>query len=75
MTTALLTHSDCLGHVTPGGHPERVARLEAILEALSEPDFDALIRLDAPLADDGELLRVHSADHVARIRADRKSVV
>ena len=34
MTTALLTHPDCLKHVTPEGHPERVARLQALLPAL-----------------------------------------
>ena len=27
MTTALVTHADCLGHVNPPGHPERVERL------------------------------------------------
>ena len=33
MTTALLTHTDCLEHVTPDGHPERVDRLRAALAA------------------------------------------
>ena len=69
MTTALLTHADCLLHTTPPGHPERVARLEAVLAALSEPEFEALLRLDAPLADDRDLLRVHPAAYIARIRA------
>ena len=32
--TALVTHEECLQHVTPPGHPEQVARLEYILEAL-----------------------------------------
>jgi CBS domain-containing protein len=34
MTTALITHPDCLGHVNPPGHPERVERLQAIAAAL-----------------------------------------
>jgi Deacetylases, including yeast histone deacetylase and acetoin utilization protein len=35
MTTALVTHAACLKHLTPEGHPECVARLEHVLEALS----------------------------------------
>jgi len=69
MTTALLTHADCLGHHTPAGHPERVERLQAILEALSDPEFDRLLRLEAPLADDAELARVHDPAYIAGIRA------
>ena len=69
MTTALLTHADCLGHHTPSGHPERVERLAVILAALAEPEFDALLRLDAPLANDALLTLVHDAAYVARIRA------
>lgn len=56
MATALITHSDCLGHVTPPGHPEQVARLEAVLSALEGMD---LIRLKAPLVADDDLLRCH----------------
>ena len=66
MATALLTHSDCLNHVTPTGHPERVARLEAVLAALE--GFD-LVRVEAPLADEGEMLRCHPQSHVDRIMA------
>ena len=39
MTTALITHSDCLRHVNPPGHPERVERLQAILGALEAEEF------------------------------------
>ena len=59
MATALFTHPDCERHVTPEGHPERVARLQAIAAALSAPEFDALDRREAPLADRADLLRVH----------------
>ena len=68
MTTALLTHADCLGHVTPEGHPERVARLEHILHALKPLE---LKRVTAPLAADDDLLRVHPASHINDIRDSR----
>lgn len=66
MTTALITHPDCLNHLTPDGHPERVARLEALLPALEGKD---LLRVRAPLAEDDDLLLAHPADHLDTIRA------
>ena len=69
MTTALFTHSDCLGHETPDGHPERPDRLRAILAALDAPEFGALDRREAPLAERSELCRVHPEAHVAAIEA------
>ena len=69
MTTAYYTHDDCLNHVTPQGHPERVARLEAIADVLDDPAFAALDRREAPLVDRAELLRVHPEAHVAAIEA------
>ena len=68
MTTAFLTHAECLGHVTPEGHPERVARLEYILRALEPLE---LKRVTAPLAADDDLLRVHPASHINGIRDSR----
>jgi acetoin utilization deacetylase AcuC-like enzyme len=65
MTTALITHPDCLNHITPEGHPERVARLEAVAEALK--DFD-LLRLDAPMGEDSQILRAHPQTHIDRIK-------
>ena len=65
MTTALITHPDCLLHVTPDGHPERVARLNALLPAL---DDKALTRVLAPLAAEDDLLLAHPAAHVQAIR-------
>ena len=69
MTTALLTHPDCLGHVTPPGHPERVGRLEAILDALEDPRFDALLRTDAPMGEMADILRCHTQAYIDRVRA------
>ncbi len=66
MTTALITHPDCLSHVTPTGHPEQVARLEYILAALEGKD---LHRLEAPLVDPEAILRVHPQRHLSAIKA------
>ncbi len=70
MKTALLTHADCLGHVTPDGHPERVARLEHILHALESLDLN---RVTAPLAADDDLLRVHPESYIRDVRKMRPS--
>lgn len=67
MTTALITHPDCALHETPPGHPEQVARLRAILEALEGAD---LWRVEAPLAGAAEAELVHPASYVARIIAE-----
>ncbi len=66
MTTALISHDDCRDHVTPPGHPEQVARLDAVLGALKELD---LLRVKAPLAAEDDLLRAHPKAHVDAIRA------
>jgi len=69
MATLLLTHPDCLLHETPPGHPEQVARLSAVLNALDAPGFDALHRAEAPLAEDVHILRAHPESHLRQIRA------
>lgn len=61
MKTALITHEECLNHITPPGHPEQVARLEYILEALKPLDLN---RVSAPLAADDDLLRIHPKSHI-----------
>ena len=69
MTTALLTHADCLAHVNPPGHPERVERLLAVNAALEAEEFAHLVRVEAPLAADADLLRVHPARYLAALAA------
>lgn len=66
MTTALISHDDCLDHVTPPGHPEQVARLDAVLGALEGLN---LLRVKAPLAADDDILRCHPKAHLDAIRA------
>lgn len=68
MTTAYLTHPDTLRHQTPAGHPEQIARIEAITQALAAPEFAPLMRLDAPMADEAQLLLCHPAPYIDRIR-------
>lgn len=71
MTTALISHPDCLEHVTPPGHPERVDRLRAIDRMLGDEAFMHLIRVDAPLAEDGHILRCHTRPYLERLEALR----
>ncbi len=59
--TALVTHEECLQHLTPPGHPEQVARLEYILEALKDIN---LFRVSAPMAADDDILRIHPREHI-----------
>lgn len=66
MVTGLLTHEACFGHVTPPGHPEQVARLDAVLNGLASLD---LKRISAPLAADDDLLRCHPKAYLDDIRA------
>ena len=66
MTTALITHPACLDHITPDGHPERVARLRALLPALDGKD---LLRVEAPRATDDDLCLAHPPTHVIAIEA------
>ncbi len=67
MSTAVFHHPDCLNHHTPPGHPEQVARLEAIGEALAEDRFAALDRREAPLCSDDDILLCHPQSHLDTI--------
>jgi acetoin utilization deacetylase AcuC-like enzyme len=69
MTTLLYTHAACLEHDPGQYHPECPARLEAVLSALSAPEFAALDRREAPQAALDDLLRVHPRQFVDRLLA------
>jgi len=71
MATVYFTHSAALQHVTPPGHPERVARIEAIYAALRDADFAELDRRHAPLADEAEVLRCHPATYLEKVNRAR----
>lgn len=66
MATALFTHESGLNHVTPPGHPERVARLQAMEKSLA--DVEELDRREAPLAPDTEVLRCHPQAYLDALR-------
>lgn len=71
MTTLLVSQINGDRHVTPSGHPENAARLEAIAEALDRPRFSALRR---EVADQGDLSLaelVHDRAVLDVIRASR----
>jgi acetoin utilization deacetylase AcuC-like enzyme len=69
LATLLITHDAGLDHLTPPGHPERVARLRTVQSALSGPGFSALLRDSAPKADTADLLRAHPASYLDRLQA------
>lgn len=66
MAIVLYTHDDCLAHVNPPGHPERVERLGAVAAALADLDLD---RRQAPLGERAEILRCHPEPYLDRIAA------
>ena len=68
MPVLVLTHPASREHVTPPGHPERVARIEAVEAMLARPPFAALPRAEAPAAADKQILRAHAADYVDMIK-------
>ena len=69
MSTAFITHADCLKHDMGAHHPERPARLSAIEDQLIASGLAPhLARYEAPLATDEQLTRVHPADYVRAIR-------
>lgn len=69
MTTLLFSHGAALRHVTPQGHPERADRIRAINQVLGSEHFRDLVRKDAPLGRDSDILRAHAYEHLERIRA------
>ena len=67
--TILYEHDSALRHVTPPGHPEQVARIEAIRHTLDDDRFSALDRREAPMGDRADILRCHPEAYVARVEA------
>ncbi|MEJ2677747.1 MAG: histone deacetylase [Gemmatimonadota bacterium] len=70
--TALLSHPDCALHDTGWRHPEHQGRLPGIVRALSRDTpalLEHVLQEEAPHASEGDLLRVHAASHVERVRA------
>ena len=69
----LYTHPACIEHDPGIGHPESPARLRAALQALDQPRFAALERVQAPRATREQLERAHGVDYVDHIFASAPS--
>ena len=61
-----LAHPSSLEHDT-GPHPENAGRLRAIEAALEDADWPGLRRVEAPVATEEQLRRVHSEGHIRAI--------
>ena len=69
MTTAFITHADCMKHDMGAHHPECPARLAAIEDQMiSSGVGQYLARYEAPLATDEQIARVHPLDYMRAIR-------
>lgn len=68
MSTLLITHPDCLEHLTPQGHPERPDRLRAVERALEAEAFQTLARVAAPAAELETIALCHPMDYIIEIR-------
>ena len=65
MTTAYITHADCLKHDMGAGHPECPDRLHAVHDQMRASGvLDHVRSLEAPLAHPGMLKRVHRSEYV-----------
>jgi acetoin utilization deacetylase AcuC-like enzyme len=65
MTTAYITHADCLRHEMGAGHPECPERLVAVNEHMRSSGLIEQLRvLEAPLASEEDLKRVHRPEYV-----------
>ncbi len=69
MTTLLFTHPASLRHVTPEGHPERIDRIRAVEQILGSQHFRDLVRREAPVGRDEDILLAHAYEHLERVRA------
>jgi len=68
MTTAYITHADCLRHDMGPGHPECPDRLAAVNEAMRTSGLmSELHYLEPPMAEFADLERVHDAAYVQQI--------
>lgn len=67
--TLLYTHPSADAHVNPPGHPEQVARLNAVRQALARPEFAGLEHRTAPRAAPEKVLIAHDPAHLEAVRA------
>ena len=69
MSTAFITHADCLKHDMGDLHPEAPGRLTAIQDHLIAQGIDMYFtHYDAPLATLEQLMLVHPASHIKKVK-------
>ena len=74
MATGLVTDSIYLDHDTGHAHPERPARIEAVLGELESQKLRERLQVIVPQpVDEESLLRVHSADYLKTAQSDIES--
>ena len=74
-STAFISHRDCSLHDMGAMHPETPGRLSAINDHLIAQGLDHyFVFHDAPLASFEQLLRVHSAAHLERLKRNSPSL-
>lgn len=59
VSTLFVTHPSSLQHDTGPGHPESIARVKAVMNVLGAPEFEALVRREAPRGSVWDIKRVH----------------
>lgn len=67
MATRLYEHPIFLEHNTPEGHPERPDRLRSLNIALEHPNFERLVRKQAPQANEDAVLLAHPESHLLSV--------
>lgn len=69
LTTGLVLDTRYRDHTNPPGHPERIERLNTLLELIREYQREGLHRLDPRHAAVEELAFVHDRDYIASVEA------
>lgn len=65
MSLIVYTHSDCLAHQPPEGHPERPQRLEAAMRGIDQ--LKGVDLRQAEEIDPADLARIHDADYLKHL--------
>jgi acetoin utilization deacetylase AcuC-like enzyme len=73
VATLLLHHSSFANHKTAAGHPERPDRYRVVEAALGQPQFDALVRETAEIADLDTTRYVHTNRYIDALEEARPS--
>ncbi|HSF94417.1 MAG TPA: histone deacetylase family protein [Thermohalobaculum sp.] len=68
MSVLIVTHPSSHLHVTPPGHPERVARIETVDRVLASAAYAGLPRAEAPEASEEQITRAHLPAYLAMLK-------